>query len=113
SSHARKMAVLSHSGPRMAALMSRVTYFSPALTVPGGCSLTDWLGTIQDTAGRRPRRAAVKECASEAMLWSWWSSRTVVNHGSGFQIPGVWAFCGTGLQDIASSAQSGSEPLET
>ena len=35
------------------------------------------------------------------------SSRTVSKYGSGFQMPGVVAFCGTGAQNIASSSQSG------
>ena len=30
------------------------------------------------------------------MSRSWWSSCTVLKYGNGFQIPGVFAFCGTG-----------------
>ena len=39
--------------------------------------------------------------------------RTVSNHGSGFQMPGVFELCGTGAQNIALSAQSGWSPFAT
>jgi hypothetical protein len=44
---------------------------------------------------------------------SWWSSRTVSNHGSGFQMPGVFAFCGTDPHNMSPSAQSGCKPGKT
>ena len=38
---------------------------------------------------------------------------TVSNRGSGFQMPGVFAFCGSDLQSIWLSSQSGWPPLKT
>jgi hypothetical protein len=46
------------------------------------------------------------------MFPNWLSAFTVSNHGSGFQIPGVLAFCWTGAQlSAAGFSQSGSVPL--
>ena len=75
--------------------------------------LADWLfGMTHETAGKRPRRAAAKNFLIGSTFRSSWSRRTVSNHGSGFQIPGVFALCRTGLQTIASSSQSGCAPGE-
>ena len=101
------------SGLRMIAFTSPVTYACPLLTRAGGWSLTAWLGVIHETDGSVPRFAAFRNESSGAMSASCWSCFTSVNHGSGFQIPGVFAFCGTALQSISSSAQSGCEPLST
>src|SRR5919202_4506013 len=108
-----KIAVDFHSGPRIAALTSFVTYVWPALTRPGGCSLTEPVGLIHDTAGSVPVRAALKYRDSETTSPICRSSCTVVNQGSGFQMPGVFAPCFTDSQIIASSSQSGSVPEKT
>src|SRR6187455_2806351 len=98
----------------MIAFTSVVTYAWPADTSPVGCSLTFPVGTIHETAGSVPLRAAVKKLRRDVMLPSCQLSRTVENHGSGFQIPGVLASCGIGAQLIAaSSRQSGSVPSKT
>ena len=47
------------------------------------------------------------------MLPSWRSIRTVSKYGIGFQIPGVFAFIGTALQNMAPLPQSGWVPLKT
>ena len=73
----------------------------------GGWSLTACAGVIHETDGSVPASASSKKSASGRTFESWPSLRTVSNHGSGFQIPGVVAFCGTGAQNIASSLQSG------
>jgi hypothetical protein len=57
--------------------------------------------------------AATKKLRIGLMFRSWWSRRTVVNHGSGFQIPGVAALCKTGRQAAAPSSQSGCAPAKT
>ena len=84
------------------------------LTSAGGCSLTAPFGTTQLTAGRVPAWTSAKKLSS---VWTFPTSlswRTVVNEGSGFQIPGVPADCGSGGQVIApSSSQSGSVPSAT
>ncbi len=83
------------------------------MTWLGGCSLTWLFGVTHDTAGSRPRRAARKKRAIEVTSRSWWSSRTVSNQGSGFQIPGVFARCRIAAQTIAPVSQSGSLPAKT
>lgn len=54
------MAVESQSGPAMAALIFLVTYAYPLRIVPSdvGCSLASLAGTIQETDGSVPVRAA-------------------------------------------------------
>ena len=48
------------------------------------------------------------------MLPSWWSACTVLNQGSGFQMPGVWEFWFTAPHVSAAEFwQSGSVPLTT
>src|ERR671933_1488018 len=108
-----KIAVDLQSGPRMAAFTSLVTYVWPAVTRPGGCSLTAPGGLTHDTAGSVPVRAASKYCDSETTFPTWPSACTVVNEGSGFQIPGVFAPCRTDSQIMSSSSQSGSVPEKT
>ena len=106
--------MLLHSGLRMIALISPVTYVWPALISPGGCSDTVPFGVIHDTAGSSPFLAAAKKSGSALMLPSWSSCWTSVKYGSGFQMPGVWAVCETGAHDIAAlSSQSGWVPLST
>src|SRR4029079_1668612 len=107
------MAVDFQSLPRIAALTSFVTYAWPAVTRPGGCSLTDPVGLIQETAGSLPVFAALKYSESVVMFDSCPSSLTVSKNGSGFQIPGVFAPCLTDSQIISSSSQSGSVPVKT
>src|SRR5256885_6009789 len=108
-----KIAVDFHSGPRIAAFRSFVTYVWPAVTSPGGCSLTDPVGLIHETAGSLPVRAALKYDDNETTFPTWLSSCTVVKNGRGFQMPGVFAPCFTDSQIIASSSQSGSVPEKT
>src|SRR5262245_15141852 len=108
-----KIAVDLQSLPRIAALTSFVTYAWPALTSPGGCSETEPVGLIHETAGRVPLRAALKYCESVVMLPSWPSSCTVSKYGNGFQMPGVVAPCLTDSQIISSPSQSGSVPVNT
>src|SRR5262245_27421473 len=108
-----KIAVDLQSLPRIAALTSFVTYAWPALTSPGGCSETEPVGLIHETAGRVPVFAALKYCDSVVMFPSCPSSLTVSKYGSGFQIPGVLAPCFTDSQIISSSSQSGSVPVKT
>ena len=98
----------------MIALISVVTYACPADTSPGGCSLTLPDGAIHDTAGSVPLFAALKKLRSDVTLSSCQFSRTVSKYGSGFQMPGVLAFCGIALHVTApSSSQSGSVPFIT
>src|SRR5580765_4703165 len=98
----------------MIAFTSVVTYACPAETRAGGWSLTLCVGTIHDTAGSLPFFAALKKLPSGVTFEVCQFSRTVENQGSGFQMPGVFAFCGIGLQLIAaSSSQSGCVPLKT
>lgn len=107
------MAVESQSGPCMIAFTTAVTYASPLATDDRGCSETSSLGTTHETAGRTPFVAAPKKLPIDWMLPSWPSCWTVVNHGSGFQIPGVFASWRTGAHVAASSSQSGSVPGKT
>ncbi len=58
-------------------------------------------------------RASLKKCFMDTTFRTCLSWRTVVNHGSGFQLPGVLALCGTDPQIISSSSQSGSVPVNT
>src|SRR5712691_10687899 len=97
----------------MIELITCVTNAWPSVSRPGGCSLTLEFGVTHDTAGKVPVRAAAKKLDIEVMLQSWWLLRTVSNHGSGFQIPGVFGLWRTALQSIAPSSQSGSVPLKT
>jgi hypothetical protein len=97
----------------MTALMIRVIQSSPTATLAGGCSLWISSGTIQDTAGRVPARAAVKKRRTCWMFPSWWSRRTVSNFGSGFQMPGVFADSRGRWQRTAPEAQSGWRPSWT
>src|SRR4051794_3009273 len=109
-----KIAVDFQSGPRMIAFTTDVTHAWPELTRAGGCSLTPSLGITHDTFGSVPRRAARKKFVTDWMFFNWPFWRTVVNHGSGFQIPGVPALWWWLLQKTApSSRQSGSSPLKT
>jgi hypothetical protein len=97
----------------MTAFTTLVTYACPRETRPGGCSLTDCAGVSHETDGSAPRLAARRNAPNGSTSSPCRSSCTVSNHGSGFQIPGVAAFCPTALHSIASSAQSGCEPLKT
>jgi hypothetical protein len=54
------MAVLPHSGLRIAASMTRVTHAWPRPIEAGGCSLLRWFGTTHDTAGSVPAAASAK-----------------------------------------------------
>ena len=60
--------MLLHSGLRMIALISPVTYVSPVLISAGGCSETVPFGVTHDTAGRSPFFTAVKKSGSPSML---------------------------------------------
>ena len=62
----------------MTVFTSLVTYAWPTDTRLGGCSLTPSFGTIHETAGSVPWRAAVKKFASDVMFRSCRSCRTVV-----------------------------------
>src|ERR1700759_960353 len=98
----------------MIALIRPVTYVSPVLISPGGCSDTLPFGVIHDTAGRCPALTSAKKSDSDLMFPSWSSCWTSVKYGSGFQMPGVLAFWPTGAHDIAALlSQSGSVPLYT
>src|SRR3954451_17397926 len=99
-----KIAVDFQSGPRITALTRIVTHSCPALTRAGGCSLTRLFGTIQETFGSLPRRAALKTFVTEVTFLSWPPARTVVNHGNGFQIPGVFALWWRLLQNRPPSS---------
>src|SRR5436305_14861134 len=99
------MAVDDQSLLRMIALTRPVAYAWPTDTRAGGCSLTAGAGTIHDTAGSFPVRAASKKSCNGTTFSASRSCRTVSKYGSGFQIPGVFEFCGTGAQNIASSPQ--------
>src|SRR5918912_390042 len=101
-----KIAVDFHSGPRIAAFTRFVTYDSPAVTSPGGCSLTAPVGLIHETAGSLPAFAALKYSDSVVMFCSSPSCWTVSKYGSGFQMPGVFAPCLTDSQIISSFSQS-------
>src|SRR5579871_2894399 len=107
------MAVELHALDRMIELISPVTYACPLGTLLGGCSLSLSPGTIHDTAGSESVCSAVKKWPNGSTFESWLSLRTVSNHGSGFQIPGVHEFCGTGAQNIWSLVQSGWPPCWT
>src|SRR5436190_15989189 len=107
------MAVDFQSGPRMTELITCVTNAWPFETRLGGCSLTWLFGVTHETAGSVPSRAAVKNLEIEVTFRTWWSRRTVSNHGSGFQIPGVAACRCFAEQNIAPSSQSGSPPAKT
>ena len=96
----------------MIALTTLVTKLWPALTSPGGCSLTRWLGITHETAGSVPRFAIANRCLIGTMLRSSWSALTVSNHGSGFQIPGVPAFCFDRLADHAAVVAVGLGALD-
>src|SRR5689334_25031018 len=100
-----KTAVDCQSLPRIAALTSFVTYAWPALTSPGGCSETEPVGLIHDTAGSVPALAALKYCESVVTFPTWPSCCTVSKFGRGFQMPGVFAPCFTDSQIISSSSQ--------
>src|SRR3954452_12548413 len=108
-----KIAVDFHSGLRISMLTIPVTYAWPTLIRAGGCSLTLCDGVTHETAGSVPLRAAWTKSRNGATFALWPSCLTVVNHGSGFQIPGVEAFCGIVVQNIVSSSQSGSPPCTT
>src|SRR5690349_19548824 len=109
-----KIAVDFQSGPDMTALTRPVTYDWPALTRARGCSLTASDGTTQLTDGRWPVCAAVRKWCTDTMFCSWSSWWTVVKYGSGFQMPGVLALCGTRGQVMSASfSQSGSSPRAT
>src|SRR4029079_1211878 len=98
----------------MILLMRNVVYDSPSCTLAGGCSLTDFVGTIHETDGIAFASTAATKLSTVWMLLSWPAALTVSNCGSGFQIDGVFAFCGTGTHSIASgSVQSGSSPVKT
>ena len=75
--------------------------------------LTGSVGISQDTAGSRPRRASRKNQRIDVTFRVWPSSRTVPNHGNGFQIPGVRASWWIAAQTISSSLQSGCVPVKT
>src|SRR2546423_69869 len=107
------MAVELQSGPFITVLTRFVTQAWPSLSLAVGCSLTSLLGTTHDTFGKRPARAAARNDLVGWMLPSSCAARTVSNHGSGFQMPGVCGVCLGGRHAIASSAQSGSMPPVT
>src|SRR5262249_28128296 len=88
-------------------------YACPVAIDAGGCSETLWFGITQATFGRLPPLASSKKSPTERMLPSWPSCRTVVNHGSGFQMPGVAADWEIGAQVASPSSQSGSVPGKT
>ena len=57
--------------------------------------------------------AARKKSFNGWTLPSWWSCSTSSKRGSGFQMPGVCALCGTCGQNIVLSVQSGWLPFAT
>ncbi len=72
------------------------------------------MGQTHDTAGSVPALAAVMKSARSRTLPSSLSVCTVVKYGSGFQIPGVAAFCfAVGVAISSASAVSGSVPEKT
>src|ERR1051326_707351 len=85
------MAVLSQSGPCITVLIRLVTYKLAAADRSRRPSLSAAFGITHETAGRFPLLAAAKKFERSWTLPNWLSSRTVSNHGSGFQMPGVWA----------------------
>src|SRR5215813_9306773 len=94
----------------MIALIALVTYACPRVTSAGGCSLTRLLGVSHETSGSVPALASAKKSCIGTMFPSWWSWWTVLNHGNGFQMPGVYEFCHFVLQTIPPSSQSGCAP---
>ena len=105
------MAVDFQSGPCMIMLISPVTYDWPFVIRAGGCSLTAFVGATQETAGRRPAFAALSKLVERPEVGELMSVWTSSNQGSGFTMPDVVEFCGTGAQNIALFLQSGSWPL--
>src|SRR5436190_2191692 len=108
-----KIAVDFQALERMIEFTTPVTYACPRETSAGGCSLTLSVGTTHEIDGSLWCARSLNNAGSGSMLRSWWSSRTVSKYGSGFQMPGVFEFWGTGAQNILSSAQSGWVPLPT
>src|ERR671931_280893 len=97
----------------MTELITLVTNAWPFVTRLGGCSLTWLFGVTQETAGSVPRRAGVKNFEIEVTSRSWWSCRTVSNHGSGVQVPGDFARWRLPAHSISPVSQSGSMPANT
>src|ERR1700704_835515 len=97
----------------MIALITPVTYAWPRRIEGGGGSLRACGGASQETEGSAPVRAACMKSLNGATFPRCRSCSTVSNHGSGFQMPGVLAFCGNALQNIALDPQSGCVPLKT
>ena len=89
------------SGLCMIALMSSVTYALAGADERGGCSLTLLFGYDPGDGGQRAVFAAGKKLLSVCMLPSWLSWLDGLEVRSGFQMPGVLAFCGTGAQVTA------------
>src|SRR5947209_7965636 len=105
------MAVLPQSGLCMIVLIRPVTYVWPLLIGLGGCSETSPLGTSQETEGSDPAWAAAKKLFSDWMFCCWLSCPTSWKEMSGFQIPGVFAPCSTGVHvSWVLLSQSGSVP---
>ncbi len=104
------MALESQSGLRITVSTTRVTQPCPARIDEGGCSLFPPFGTTHETAGSVPARAERKKSRTGRTSRTCWSRWTVANSGRGFQMSGVVACCGFGVQNIASSSQSGCVP---
>ena len=77
------------SGEFPIALITRVTHACPRAVDSGGCSESYQPGSTQDTAGRFPSAAALKNRGWYCTLFTWWFFLTSVKSGSGFHGSGV------------------------